>query len=144
MATITRTATAITSHRTTVLIEPIPSDRVADYRTRHAVPAAAALAELEPLDRDDLDAGLTHLGDRVGVALVGDDHTRLERDDVVAVVPLLALLLVGVTTGLHHLQLGDPHGVGHGGEEVLLLRDMERALGGAGPQADRPDVGHDP
>ena len=38
--------------------------------------------------------GLAHLGDRVGVALVGDDHARLQRDDVVGVVPLLALLLV--------------------------------------------------
>src|SRR4029453_7494231 len=71
-------------------------ERVTDQRAGHAVPTAAALAQLETLDGDDLDAGLAHLGDRVGVALVGDDHAGLERDDVVAVVPLLALLLVGI------------------------------------------------
>ena len=45
------------------------------------------------------------LRDRVGVALVGDDDAGLERDDVVAVVPLLALLLVVVAPGLDHPQL---------------------------------------
>ena len=68
--------------------------RVPQERAGHAVAAAAALAELEAGDLDHLDAGLAHLGDRVGVALVGDDDAGLEGDDVVAVVPLLALLLV--------------------------------------------------
>src|SRR5512133_482168 len=71
-------------------------DWVANQRAGHAVPAAAALAQLEALDGDDLDAGLAHLGDGVGVALISDHHARLEGDDVVAVVPLLALLLVGI------------------------------------------------
>ena len=53
--------------------------------------AAAAPAELLAGDREHLDAGLGEL--RVGrlVALVRDDDARLERDDVVAVVPLVAL-----------------------------------------------------
>src|SRR5262249_59306789 len=55
----------------------------------HAVTAAAALAELEALDRDDLDPGLAQRGVGAGVALVGDDHPGLERDHVVPVVPLL-------------------------------------------------------
>ena len=84
-----------------------PSDRVAHDRAGHAVPAAAALAELEALDRDDLDARLAHLRDRERVALVGDDDAGLERDDVVAVVPLLALLLVGVAAGLDDVELRD-------------------------------------
>src|SRR6188768_3035521 len=58
-------------------------DRVAQQRTGHAVPAAAALAELEPLDLDHLDAGLAHLGDRVRVAFVGDDDAGFKGDDVV-------------------------------------------------------------
>src|SRR5918994_2438693 len=80
----------------------LPSDplhRVPQERTGHAVAAAAALAQLETGDLDHLDARLAHLGDRVPVALVGHDDARLERDDVVAVVPLLALLLVCVATG---------------------------------------------
>ena len=91
-----------------------PSDRVADDRAGHAVPAAAALAELEALDRDDLDAGLAHLRDRERVALVGDDDAGLEGDDVVAVVPLLALLLVGVAAGLDDVELLDAERVGDG------------------------------
>src|SRR4051794_19924093 len=84
------------------------SQRVTQERTRHAVTAAAALAQLEPLDGDDLDARRAHLVDGVGVALVGDDHARLEGDHVVPVVPLLALLLVGVATGLDHPEVCDP------------------------------------
>ena len=69
------------------------------------MPAATSLAELEALDRDDLDAGLAHLRDRERVALVGDDDAGLERDDVVAIVPLLARLLVGVAAGLDDVEL---------------------------------------
>ena len=75
----------------------------------------------------DLDPGLTHLRDRVGVALVGHDHTWLERDDVVAVVPLLALLLVLVASGLDDVQLVDAQRVRDGAEEALLLGDVEVA-----------------
>ena len=56
--------------------------------------------------------GLAHLGDRVGVALVGDDDAGLEGDDVVAVVPLLALLLVGVAAGLDDVELRHAERVG--------------------------------
>ena len=61
--------------------------------------AAAAAAELEALDRDDLDARLAQRGVGAGVALVGDDDAGLEGDDVVAVVPLLALGLEVVAAG---------------------------------------------
>ena len=88
------------SHRS-----PSPLDRIAQERAGHAVPAAAALAELESANREDLDARLAHLGDRVGVALVGDDDTGLERDGVVGVVPLLAFLLVLVAARLDDGQL---------------------------------------
>src|SRR6187402_3865293 len=88
------------------------SDRVPQDRARHAVPATSALAQLEALDLDHLDTGLAHLVDRVGVALVGDDHAGLEGDDVVAVVPLLALLLVLVAARLDDGELVDTEGVG--------------------------------
>jgi len=89
------------------------------------VPTAAALAELEALDLDDLHAGLAHLRDRERVALVGDDHARLQGDDVVAIVPLLPLLLVLVATGLHDLQVADTERVRHGGDEVRVGADVK-------------------
>ena len=52
-----------------------------------------------------LDAGLAQRGVGAGVALVADDDAGLERDDVVAVVPLLALGLEGVTAGLDDAHL---------------------------------------
>ena len=69
-----------------------------------------------------------HLGDRVGVALVGDDDAGLEGDDVVAVVPLLALLLVLVAAGLDDVQLAHAERVGDRAEEVVLDGDVEVAV----------------
>jgi hypothetical protein len=43
------------------------------------VGAAPAAAELEPLDRDHLDAGLAQRGVRAGVALVTGDHAGRSR-----------------------------------------------------------------
>ena len=90
-------------------------------------PPPRPLPSSKPCDLDHLDARLAHLGDRVGVALVGDDDARLERDDVVAVVPLLALLLVRVATGLDHVELRHAQGVGDRAEEAVLHRDVEVA-----------------
>src|SRR5438874_13525688 len=52
-------------------------DRVARDGTRHAVSAAAALAQFEPRNRDHLDARHPHPVDGVGVAFVGDHHAWL-------------------------------------------------------------------
>src|SRR4029453_8224136 len=128
--TTSASTTSSTSLRVSSISITRSLDGIADQRTGHAVPAAATLAQLEALDGDDLDPGLAHLGDRVGVALVGDDHAGLERDDVVAVVPLLALLLVGVAAGLDPPQLGYPQGVGHRGQEAFLLGDVELSFRG--------------
>ncbi len=92
-------------------------------------PPPRPLPSSKPVDLDHLDAGLAHLGDRVGVPLVGDDDARLEGDDVVAVVPLLALLLVGVAAGLDDVELRDAEGVGDGADEVVLDGDVEVAVG---------------
>ena len=70
-----------------------PSSGVTGDWAGHAVAAAASAAELLAGDREDLDAGLRELRVRRLVALVGDDDAGLERDDVVAVVPLRALRL---------------------------------------------------
>src|SRR5689334_24893470 len=96
---------------------------VALDRARHAVATAAALAQLEALDRDDLDPGLAQRGVGAGVALVGDDHAGLERDHVVPVVPLLPLGLEGIPAGLDHPHLAHAQRLGHqlGQRAALLL-----------------------
>src|SRR4029078_10209740 len=65
----------------------------AHQRTVHALTATAALADFRSVDRQHFDTGLAH--ERVGVlvALVGDDHARLESDGVVARIQLLAIRL---------------------------------------------------
>ena len=66
---------------------------------------------------------------RVGVlvALVGDDDAGLEGDDVVAVVPLLALGLPAVAAGADDAQLLEPERVRDGAEERVLAADVELA-----------------
>ena len=57
---------------------------------------------------------------RVGerVAVVGEDHARLERDGVVAAVPLLPLGLVDVAAGVDHLDRRQPELAGHDVDEL--------------------------
>ena len=90
-------------------------------------PPPRPLPSSKPSISMHLDARLAHLGDRVGVALVGDHDARLEGDDVVAVVPLLALLLVVVAAGLDDVQLRHAERVGDRAEEVVLDGDVEVA-----------------
>ena len=85
-------------------------------------PPPRPLPSSNPSIVDDLDAGLAHLRDRERVALVGDDDAGLEGDDVVAVVPLLALLLVRVAAGLDDVELRHAERVGDGAEEVSSSR----------------------
>ena len=73
--------------------------------------AAASASELGAGDREHLDPGLGELGVGRLVALVGDDDAGRERDDVVAVVPLVALGLELVAAGGDDGQVGDPEGV---------------------------------
>src|SRR4051794_105162 len=69
---------------------------VTDDGTRHAVAASAPTAQLLAGDRVHLDAGGGELHVGRLVALVPHDDSRRERDDVVAVVPLIALGLEGI------------------------------------------------
>src|SRR3954466_11728794 len=79
----------------------------------HAVRAAAATAQLEAFDRDDLDAGLAQRGVGAHVAFVGDDDAGLESHDVVAVVPLLALRRQRVTARFDHAHGADAQHLPH-------------------------------
>src|SRR6185295_12469421 len=64
------------------------------------MPAAASATELRPAHRDHLDPGLAQQGVGVCVPVVPDDDAGREGDNVVAVVPLLALGLPDVAAGL--------------------------------------------
>ena len=102
-------------------------DRIPHDRAGHAAPAAAALAQLETLDRHDFDARLTHLRDRERVALVRDDDAGLERHDVIAIIPLLTPLPIEVATGLDDVSFGESERIRDRRDEVLVLADIERA-----------------
>src|SRR6516162_10747897 len=118
-------------------VSPGSERGIAFQRAGHAVAAAAALAELVSLDRDHLDAGPAQRGVGAGVALVGDDDAGLKRDDVVAVIPLLALGSEYVPAGLHDPHLAYAQGLGHHlGQRPALFLDDEIFGGLAG--ADRP------
>src|SRR5690606_10672852 len=104
-------------------------DRVADDRAGHAVAAATAAPQFAGADGDDLDAGLAQQGIGVGVAVVADDHARLQADHVVAVIPLLALGLVGIATGFHHAQLLEAQAFGDHIDEWLFLAAQVDAAG---------------
>src|SRR5437763_16588013 len=66
--------------------------------------AATAAAELGSAHRDDFDAGLAQQCVCVGVAVIGHNYAGLERDDVVAVIPLLALGPPRVSPEFNNLQ----------------------------------------
>src|SRR5262249_43657928 len=92
------------SRAAVLIVTPSPSC-VALERAGHAVPAASALADLESVDLDDLDAGVAVFLIAVHVLRIGDHDSGLERDDVVSAVPLFALLLGLVAARGHDAQL---------------------------------------
>src|SRR5262249_57760755 len=100
--------------------------------------AAAAAAELETFDGDHFDAGLAKGGVGADVALVCDNDPRLERHDVVAVIPLFALRGELVATGFDNAHLVDAERPCHVfGQRSLLLFDDEIVGRVTGP--DTPD-----
>ena len=105
-----------------VLVQWVPDDRAG-----HAVPAAAAAAQLGTDDRNDLDAGIAQRGVGLGVAVIGEHHPRLQSDGVVRAVPLLALGRVVVPGGLHQAQPFVARGLGDHVHEaaVSLVPDLQ-------------------
>src|SRR5690606_36309625 len=104
-----------------------------------AMSAPASFAYFESVDLDDFDSGRAILGIAVNVLGVRHDHTGFDGDDVVAAVPLLALLLRFITAGSHDLQLVLPETkrIGDRTEEAFLRHDIERPRIGAGADAVR-------
>src|SRR5215469_16018472 len=103
---------------------------VANDWAGHAVTAAAPASELVPGDRQDFNPGLRKLCVGCLVPLVADNDSRLERDDVVAVVPLVAFGFELVASCGDEPEFLDP-------ERVLHLV-QERTLGDLGCDAALP------
>ena len=119
-------------------------ERVAQDRAGHAARAAASPAELGPGDGDDLDALLAERGVGVDVALVGDDDAGREGQDVVAVVPLLALGLEAVAAGRHDAQRGDAERLARGLEQDGRWRSTRTAApSGASEAGERRPAARD-
>ncbi|EGE57167.1 hypothetical protein RHECNPAF_470050 [Rhizobium etli CNPAF512] len=103
--------------------------RVAPDGACHAMAATTAAAEFGAANGDDLDPRLAQKRIRVGVAVVGDDDAGLERDDIVAIVPLFALGLVGIAAGFDGAQLRQVERLGDDIEHRPIVRvDLECAV----------------
>lgn len=63
--------------------------------------APTPASQLRAWDRDDLDTSLAQARISIVVTVVGHNHTRFERQHIVAVFPLLALGLEFVTARRH-------------------------------------------
>ena len=91
--------------------------------------AAAPATELGAANRDHVHSRVAQQRVGVRVPVVGDDHARLQRDDVVAVVPLLALRLPGIAAGLDDAQRLQAEGAPDDVEEMTgILADLDAAL----------------
>ncbi len=110
-------------------------------RAGHAVRATATASELEAFDGDDFDAGLAQRGVGAGVALVGDDDAGLEGNDVVAVVPLLALGFELVAAGRDDPHLADAEGLGHGLDQRARRTSSTTRSSAVSAGPDRPGAG---
>src|SRR5690242_7466769 len=91
--------------------------------------ATAAAAEFRASYRDHLHARLSEQCVGVGVAVVGNDDAGLQRDHVVAVVPLFPFCLKGVATGRDGPKAAEPKRFLHDCEERLFIApNLEMAL----------------
>src|SRR5215475_5451843 len=84
---------------------------VAQDGAGHAVRSATALAQLEPLDLNDLDTVIAKLAVRELVLVVTDDHARFQGQEVAAAIPLLPGLLVIIAARRYDIELADPERV---------------------------------
>lgn len=91
-----------------------------------------------PHDGDDLDALLAEVGVGGDVALVADDDSGREREEVAAVVPLFALGARHVLRRGEHPHLVEVEGLGERGRQVGVGGDVEAGrVGVTGPQGPR-------
>src|SRR5262245_59958700 len=84
--------------------------------------ATPTSADLGAANGDDFHAGLAEQGIRMSVAVISEDHTRLKRDNIVAVLPLLALGFIGISACTDRTKLVEAQRIADHFEHRLLLR----------------------
>lgn len=105
--------------------------------------AAPAAAQLAAGQGDHLDAGLAQPGVGVDIAVIGHHHPGRDAQQVVDVVPLLALGLVGVAAGGQAADFRQAHGLRqHVDQGPGLAAHIELAIALARPQAVHADRIH--
>src|SRR5262245_4309277 len=104
------------------------------------MPTAGPATELRSAHRDHLDASLSQQRVRVRVAVVADDDAWRQRDNVVAVVPLLTLRLPCVATGLDRAELLQPERLFHDIEEGSRFARQINASVAVRPGAEAADL----
>src|SRR4029453_2480610 len=124
-----------------VLIASLLSSWVADDRAGHAVAPAASAPELLAGDGEHLHPRLGELGVGGLVAFVADHDAGLERHDVVAIVPLVALGLELVSARRDDREVGDPELILDLVEERPLRNLRLHAGGAAGAGQERAGAG---
>src|SRR5450830_652086 len=92
---------------------PTWSDGVALNRAGHAVAAASAASQLAAGNGDHLHARLSQKRVAIDVAVVGDHYAGRQRQEIVAVIPLLALRFVTVSAGVDNTQAGYAQSLGY-------------------------------
>src|SRR5882757_4029043 len=80
------------------------------YRTCHTVTTATAAAEFSTTHGNHFYAGFSEQSVGVSIAVIGHDHTGLNRHNVITVVPLLAFCLICIATCLDYTKFLEPKG----------------------------------
>ncbi len=89
--------------------------------------ATATTAELGGTDLDDFDASVAKLGIGVFIAIVSHDHTGLQGNHVVGVIPLLTRRGIGIASGFYDVELVQAERfLNHGDDFALSVEQTER------------------
>ncbi len=81
--------------------------RIAGNGALHAMAATATTVQFGTVNSDDFYAGLAQQWVGVNIAVVTNDHTGFEGNQIVTVIPLLALLFSGNAQPLQKFHNGD-------------------------------------
>src|SRR5450830_1271238 len=119
---------------------PTWSDGVALNRAGHAVAAASAASQLAAGNGDHLHARLSQKRVAIDVAVVGDHYAGRQRQEIVAVIPLLALRFVTVSAGVDNTQAGYAQSLGyHIDKQCVFGPHIDRSFLFSWTQAEAPD-----
>lgn len=91
--------------------------------------AAPASAQFTGTDGDDFHSCLAQQRVGVSISVVTDDDARLQRHNVIAVIPLLTLGCKAIASRLHHAQRLEVEGFGNRVQERAFFAAYINATG---------------